>query len=80
MAAKLLGVKPDAALVVEDAEAGIQAAKAGGFCAAGIGPAANSLFGFFVERFSPLLKTLGKRTEFCSAIDKEYAAGSLPAA
>ena len=58
LAAKLLGVKPDAALVVEDAEAGIQAAKAGGFCAAGIGPAANSLFADFrLQKFSDLLKT-----------------------
>ena len=59
LAAKLLGVKPDAALVVEDAEAGIQAAKAGGFCAAGIGPAANSLFADFrLQKLSDLLKTL----------------------
>lgn len=58
LAAKLLGVKPDAALVVEDAEAGIQAAKAGGFCAAGIGPAANSLLADFrLQKFSDLLKT-----------------------
>ena len=58
LAAKLLSVKPDAALVVEDAEAGIQAAKAGGFCAAGIGPAANSLFADFrLQKFSDLLKT-----------------------
>ena len=58
VAAMLLGVKPDAALVVEDAEAGIQAAKAGGFCAAGIGPAANSLLADFrLQKLSDLLKT-----------------------
>ena len=58
LAAKLLSVKPDAALVVEDAEAGIQAAKAGGFCAAGIGPAANSLLADFrLQKLSDLLKT-----------------------
>ena len=58
MEAKLLGVKPDAALVVEDAEAGIQAAKTGGFYAAGIGPAANSLCADFrSQMLSDLLKT-----------------------
>ena len=58
LAAKLLGVKPDDALVVEDAEAGIQAAKAGGFYAAGIGPAANSLLADFrLQKLSDLLKT-----------------------
>ena len=40
LAAEKLGVLPAEALVVEDADAGIQAAKAGGFLAAGIGPAA----------------------------------------
>ena len=46
------------ALVVEDAEAGIQAAKAGGFCAAGIGPAANSLLADFrLQKLSDLMKT-----------------------
>ena len=49
--------KPDPE-VVEDAEAGIQAAKAGGFCAAGIGPAANSLLADFrLQKLSDLLKT-----------------------
>lgn len=36
LAAKKLGVDPTEAIVVEDADAGIEAAKAGGFCAAGI--------------------------------------------
>lgn len=40
LAAKLLNTPPQQALVVEDAPAGIAAAKAGGFAAAGIGPAA----------------------------------------
>lgn len=58
LAAKLLSVKPDDALVVEDAEAGIQAAKAGGFCAAGIGPAANFLLADFrLQKLSDLVKT-----------------------
>ncbi|MEM1339464.1 MAG: beta-phosphoglucomutase [Bacteroidota bacterium] len=37
-AAKKLGLKPEECLVYEDAEAGIDAAKAGGFHAVGIGP------------------------------------------
>ena len=40
LAAEKLGVSPAEALVVEDADAGIEAAKAGNFFAAGIGPAA----------------------------------------
>lgn len=40
LAAEKLGVSPAEALVAEDAGAGIEAAKAGGFFAAGIGPAA----------------------------------------
>ena len=57
MEAKLLGVKPDDALVVEDTEAGIQAARAGGFYAVGIGSAANSLLAdFHLQKLSDLLK------------------------
>lgn len=41
LAASLLGVQPSKTLVVEDAPAGIQAAKAGGFLAAGLGDAAQ---------------------------------------
>ena len=40
-AAEFLGVPPADCAVVEDAEAGIDAAKAGGFIAIGIGPAAR---------------------------------------
>lgn len=42
LAASLLAVQPNRALVVEDAPAGIQAAKAGGFPAAGLGAAAKA--------------------------------------
>ena len=41
MAAEMLELSPEDCLVVEDAEAGIAAAKAGGMKAAGIGPAAK---------------------------------------
>lgn len=41
LAAKRLGQAPQRCLVVEDAAAGIQAAKAGGFWAAGLGAAAS---------------------------------------
>jgi len=41
LAAEKLGVSPAEALVVEDADAGIEAAKAGGFVAAGIAAAAG---------------------------------------
>lgn len=37
-AAKLLGTKPSESVVVEDAGAGVEAAKAGGFYAVGLGP------------------------------------------
>lgn len=40
MAAEFLGMKPERCLVVEDAQAGIQAACAGGFDSAGLGEAA----------------------------------------
>ena len=39
LAASLLGVQPSKTLVVEDAPAGIQAAKMGGFVVAGLGDA-----------------------------------------
>ncbi len=40
MGAEMLGLKPERCLVVEDAEAGVQAATAGGFDSAALGPAA----------------------------------------
>jgi len=42
-AAEYLGLPPKACMVVEDAEAGIEAAKKGGMYAAGIGEAAKSI-------------------------------------
>lgn len=42
MAAEMLGLQPEKCLVVEDALAGLQAAAAGGFDSAGLGPAAES--------------------------------------
>lgn len=41
LAARLLGLEPHDCLVVEDAEAGIEAGQRGGFDTAGIGPAAD---------------------------------------
>lgn len=41
LAAQRVGLTPENCLVVEDAEAGIQAAYRGGFCSAGIGPAST---------------------------------------
>lgn len=60
LAASLLGVQPSRALVVEDAAAGIQAAKAGGFLAAGLGDAAQALGVDFP------LSSLGKVCSVCS--------------
>ncbi len=55
-AAQYLGVPPSQALVVEDADAGIQAAHDGGFVGAAIGPARQSpLADYRLERFSDLL-------------------------
>ena len=41
MAAEMLQLPPEKCIIVEDAEAGIQAAIFGGFDSAGLGPAAN---------------------------------------
>lgn len=55
-AADMLGENPQACLVVEDAEAGLQAAHAGGMKAAGIGTAAgNSLADYKLDNFGDLL-------------------------
>ena len=57
MAAEMLGLAPEKCLVVEDAEAGVQAATAGGFHSAGIGPAAESgLATYALSTFSDLTK------------------------
>ena len=58
-AAEFLGLKPEECLVVEDAVAGIQAAKAGNMTAAGIGEAsAYELTDYPLTTFSDLLKIL----------------------
>ena len=56
-AAELIGVAPEDCAVVEDAEAGIQAAKTGGMIAIAIGPAtALDLPDYKLTAFSDLLK------------------------
>lgn len=58
-AAEFLGEKPENCLVVEDAAAGIQAAKAGGMYAAGIGEAMKySKTDYPITRFADLLSIL----------------------
>ena len=58
-AAEFLGVEPENCLVVEDAVAGIQAAKAGGMYAAGIGEAMRySETDYPINTFSELLDIL----------------------
>lgn len=61
-AAQYLGLPPEKCLVVEDAKAGILAAKAGGFDSAGLGEAATSAFVTYpLQSFSDLLKLDGNR-------------------
>lgn len=56
-AAQFIGLEPSVCLVVEDAEAGIDAACAGGFSSAGIGPAAKySKCTYSLNTFSDLLE------------------------
>ncbi|MCR5474001.1 MAG: beta-phosphoglucomutase [Lachnospiraceae bacterium] len=55
LAAKMLGIPPENCLVVEDADAGIQAAKAGGMRSAAIGSAVNSGADHILDRISDLL-------------------------
>lgn len=58
-AAAFLGLPPEACLVVEDADAGIEAAKAGGMYAAGIGGAAeHPAADVSLHTFSELLRVL----------------------
>ncbi len=58
-AAEFLGAAPEECLVVEDAVSGIDAAKAGGMKAAGIGDAADyEKTDFKLEKFSDLLNIL----------------------
>lgn len=59
-AADMLDLCPDECLVVEDAQAGIEAAVAGGFDSAGIGPAAMCAEATYpIKSFSELLKIVG---------------------
>ncbi len=59
LAAEYLGLQPEDCLVVEDALAGIDAAKAGGMLAAGIGEASGyEKTDFALDTFSDLLKYL----------------------
>ena len=56
-AAEFIGEKPKDCLVVEDADAGIEAACAGGFDSAGIGDAAvNPKATYGMKSFSDLLE------------------------
>ena len=55
IAAEFIGMKPEACLVVEDAKAGIEAARAGGFDSAGLGEAAScGLATYAMKTFSDL--------------------------
>lgn len=55
MAAEFIGMKPETCLVVEDAKAGIEAARAGGFDSAGLGEAAScGLATYAMKTFSDL--------------------------
>ncbi len=64
LAAKMLGVASSEALVVEDAISGIEAAKAGGFKAAGIKDAAEySLTDYPNQLLSDLLEIIMQETE-----------------
>lgn len=55
MAAEFIEMKPEACLVVEDAKAGIEAARAGGFDSAGLGEAAScGLATYAMKTFSNL--------------------------
>lgn len=57
MAAEFLGLEPGCCLVVEDAEAGIRAARAGGFDSAGLGEAAAcGLATYAMQSFGDLEK------------------------
>lgn len=59
MAAEMLGLPPEKCLVVEDAVAGIQAAIAGGFHSAGLGPASQSgMATYSLRSFSDLIPTV----------------------
>lgn len=59
-AAEYLNLAPEECLVVEDAKAGIEAARRGGFSSAGIGEAASEgMADYPLQRFSDLLLVVG---------------------
>lgn len=61
-AAEFLRLAPETCLVVEDAEAGIEAARAGGFDSAAVGDAARCKFATYrLRAFSELLAVAGAR-------------------
>ncbi|MDO5377307.1 MAG: beta-phosphoglucomutase [Clostridia bacterium] len=62
MAAEFLGLQPEKCLVVEDAQAGIAAAVAGGFDSAGLGEAAQC------GQATYAMKTFAELTGICGAI------------
>ena len=61
-AARFIGLAPESCLVVEDAQAGLQAAANAGMDSAGIGEAAGSdLAVYRLERFSDLIEVVKGR-------------------
>lgn len=62
LAAQKLSLKPEQCIVVEDAHAGIQAAKAGGFLAVGIGDAATA------EKTDYPISSLHELVSLCKAL------------
>ena len=61
-AAEMIGLPPEACLVVEDAHAGVEAAKAGGFHCAAMGDAKDDRQAdFHLTHFQELVGILGKR-------------------
>ena len=64
LAARRLGLTPEQCIVVEDARAGIEAAKAGGFVAVGIGEAAAD------PRADHAIDGLGELAPLCTRLKK----------
>ena len=70
-AAKYLGKEPKDCLVVEDAKAGVQAAKAGGMDCAAVGEAVKcKLADYHLSTFSQLLEAVKNSTK--GACTKEW--------
>jgi len=69
LAAKLIDLAPENCLVVEDAEAGLKAAKAGGFLSAGIGDVAKSgLADYALQELSDLLTVAAELNDNKAAV------------